>query len=69
MRVSHLSVCSLSSGTHFSSDIFFNKPCSHMLPVYFDEFVGATLVAFITYQSMLVVGAGRVMVSMCTNKT
>lgn len=36
--------------------------------IYFDEFVGVTFVALIRYQSVLVVGAGRVMVSVCTNE-
>lgn len=69
MRVSHLSICSLSSGAHFFfSDKVLIGPCSHTLLIYFNEFVGVTLVALIRYQSMLVVGAGRVMVSVCTNE-
>lgn len=63
MRVSHLSICSLSSGAHF----FFSDKVLIGL-IYFDEFVGVTLVALIRYQSVLVVGAGRVMVSVCTNE-
>lgn len=54
-------------GPFFFSDKVLIGPCSHTLLIYFNEFVGVTLVALIRYQSMLVVGAGRVMVSVCTN--